>query len=199
MATYKNTSGDYTITGATANAVFTINYANTIFNGNVIYTVPAVTSAAFITVAANNTGAIYAAGLLAQTGPTTYAGLRFDSPGNVWQLSTSVYANGEPVTSYANIATGSATVGGPEGAVQFNQSSSLGGNANLLFDYANSSLSLTGVQYFGYQSMPSNVANTVAIYSNTTGSGGTGLYFTSDTASDELVSKSKAIVYGIIF
>lgn len=197
MATYKNTSGDYTITGATANAVFTINYANTVFNGNVIYTVPSVSVAPFITVAANNTGAIYAMGLLAQTGPSTWAGLQFNVNANNWQTSNSVYANGNPINSYANIFTGS--IGGSNTQIQFNNDNQFDANANFTYDYANSSLGLNGVQYFGYQSMPSNVTNTVAIYSNTTGSGGTGLYFTSDTASDELVSKSKAIVYGIIF
>jgi hypothetical protein len=43
------------------------------------------------------------------------------------------------------------------------------------------------------------VANTVAIRSSNIGSGGTGLYFKSVEASDELVSKTKAIVFGIIF
>jgi hypothetical protein len=43
------------------------------------------------------------------------------------------------------------------------------------------------------------LANTVTIYSNTVGSGGTGVYFTSPQASDELVSKSAAIVFSIIF
>jgi hypothetical protein len=39
----------------------------------------------------------------------------------------------------------------------------------------------------------------VVIYSNVVGAGGTGLYFTSAAANDELVSKSKAIVFSIIF
>jgi hypothetical protein len=55
------------------------------------------------------------------------------------------------------------------------------------------------VQYLGYQSVPPNVANTVAIFSNAIGSGGTGLYFTSNSANDELVSKSADIVFSIIF
>ena len=199
MTTYKNTSGDYTITGATANAVFTINYANTVFNGNVIYTVPATTDFAFLTVAANNTGAIQDGGLLMKTGASSYAGLRFDVPGNVWQLSSAVYSNGAPIASYANIATGSATVGAPEGAIQFNQSSSLGGNVNLTFDYANSVVTLKGSQAFGNTATPANVSNAVTVYSNAVGSGGTGLYITSSAAADELVSKSKAIVFAIIF
>ena len=37
------------------------------------------------------------------------------------------------------------------------------------------------------------------LYHKTEGSGGTGVYFRTTTTNDELVSKSKAIVYGIIF
>jgi hypothetical protein len=37
------------------------------------------------------------------------------------------------------------------------------------------------------------------LYGNIAGSGGTGVYFVDGSTSDELVSKSKAIVYGIIF
>jgi hypothetical protein len=47
--------------------------------------------------------------------------------------------------------------------------------------------------------LPANVANSVVLYSNTVGLGGTGLYFTSANAAGELVSKTKAIVFGIIF
>jgi hypothetical protein len=54
MASFKNVNSDYTLTCNQGNGVFTIN-AQTVFNGNVIYTVPAVTDFAFLTVAANNT------------------------------------------------------------------------------------------------------------------------------------------------
>ena len=71
MSTYKTVNGDYTLTCDDGNGLFTVN-AVTIFNGNVIYTVPTVTVSPFITVAANNTGNLYAMGLIAQTGPATY-------------------------------------------------------------------------------------------------------------------------------
>jgi hypothetical protein len=195
---YKTVNGDYTLTCNDGDGIFTVN-AQTVFTGNVTYTVPATTVAAFTTVAANNTGAITDGGLLMQTGPTTFAGLRFDTTSNVWQISTSVNSAGAPVASYANISTTSAVPGGPNLSVQFNQGNSFSGSANLRFDYGNSYLTLDGAQYIGYKSTPPNVANTVAIYSNAVGGGGTGLYFTTAAASDELVSKSKAIVYGIIF
>jgi hypothetical protein len=199
MSTYKNTSGDLTLTGDNGLATLTINYAATVFNGNVIYTVPAVTDFAFLTVAANNTGGITDGGLLMQTGPTTFAGLRFDVASNTWQISSSVNSLGAPVASYANIATGAATAGGANTQLQFNDNNSFGGSANLTFNTANNELFLSGFQALANTATPANVANAVAVYSNAVGGGGTGLYFTSTSANDELVSKSKAILYGIIF
>ena len=196
---YKDVSGDYTLTCEGGVGIFTINAANTIFNGNLTYTGNLTPVDDFIVVAANNTGAITDMGLLAQTGVTTFAGLRFNTTSNAWQISTSVTSAGAPIASYANISTSSATPGGNQGEIQFNQSGTFGGNNSLLYDYANSRLYLNGVQYFGFQATPPNLANTVTIYSNTVGSGGTGVYFTSPQASDELVSKSAAIVFSIIF
>jgi hypothetical protein len=153
----------------------------------------------FIIVAANNTGTVTDMGLLAQTGPTTFAGLRFDVTANVWQISSSVYGNGGPVTAYANIATGNATVAGANRNIQFNNSGGFAGNANFSFDFANSLVTVNGAQAFGNTATPTNVSNSVTVYSNAVGSGGTGLYITSSAAADELVSKSKAIVFAIIF
>jgi hypothetical protein len=79
MSTYKNTSGDLTMTGDGGLATLTVNYANTVFNGSLTYTGNLSTVDDFIIVAANNTGTVTDMGLLAQTGPTTFAGLRFDT------------------------------------------------------------------------------------------------------------------------
>lgn len=46
---------------------------------------------------------------------------------------------------------------------------------------------------------PSSVTGTNQIYAKTPDGGGTGVYFVNDTASGEMVSKAKAIVFGIIF
>jgi hypothetical protein len=198
MTTYKTVNNDYTITCDDGAGIFTVN-AQTVFNGNVTYTVPAVTDFAFTTVAANNTGAITDGGLLMQTGPSTFAGLRFDVTSNTWQISSSVNSAGAPVASYANIATGAVTAGGANTQLQFNNNNSFGGSANLTFTTTTNELFLSGHQAFANTATPANVANAVAIYSNVIGGGGTGLYFTSAGANDELVSKGKAIVYGIIF
>jgi hypothetical protein len=200
MTTYKTVNNDYTITCDDGTGIFTVN-AQTVFNGNVTYTVPAVTDFAFTTVAANNTGAITDGGLLMQTGPTTFAGLRFDVTSNTWQISSSVNSAGAPVASYANIitTTSAAVAAGSNTQIQFNNNGAFGATANLSFDTATNKLFLSGHQVFANTSTPANVANAVTLYSNVVGGGGTGLYFTSASANDELVSKGKAIVYGIIF
>ena len=198
MASYKNVNTDYTLTCNDGNGIFTIN-AQTIFNGNVIYTVPATTDFAFLTVAANNTGAITDGGLLMKTNANSYAGFRFDTTVSAWQTSPNVYANGFPITAYANLT------GVPSGAntqIQFNNNNLFGASANLTFDQATSQLRLTGTQIFDkINVLPANVANAVVVYSNTVGAGGTGLYAQSADAggADELVANYKAIVYGIIF
>ena len=196
---YKNTSSDYTITVNNGVGTFTVN-ANTVFNGNVTYSVPATTTFAFLTVAANNSGNITDMGLLAQKSPTTFAGLRFDTAANTWQISNAVNADGSAITSYANIGTSALAVGGANTQVQFNQNSALGASANLIFDYANNILKIQGVEVLGnIGTSPSVPSNAVALYNNTIGGGGTGVYVLSSSVNDELVSKSKAIVYGIIF
>lgn len=199
MASFKNTSNDYTITVAGGYGIFTVNAANIRLNGNITQTGNTTVSIPFFTVAANNSGVITDMGLLGQTGPTTFAGLRFDTVANAWQISSSVTSGGAPIASYANIATGNASAGGANTQIQFNSSGTFAGSANLAFDSANNQLYLSGHQTFVNTAIPTNTANAVAVFSNVPGGGGTGLYFTSAAASDELVSKSKAIVYGIIF
>jgi hypothetical protein len=198
---YKDVSGDYTLTCEGGVGIFTINAANTIFNGNLTYTGNLTTVDDFIVVGANNTGAVGNLGLLTGLNVSTnsYAGLRFNADVNAWQISANVYGNGAPNTAYANIATGNATVGGANTQIQFNDSNSFGASANLTFDKSTNRLTLTGHQALANVATPANVSNSVVIYSNAVSAGGTGLYFTSAAANDELVSKSKAIVFSIIF
>ena len=198
---YKDVSGDYTLTCEGGVGIFTVNAANTIFNGNLTYTGNLTTVDDFIVVGANNTGAVANLGLLTGLNVTTnsYAGLRFNADVNAWQISANVYGNGAPNTAYANIATGNATVSGANTQIQFNDSSAFGASANLTFDKSNNRLTLTGHQALANVATPANVSNSVVIYSNVVSAGGTGLYFTSAAANDELVSKSKAIVFSIIF
>lgn len=203
MASFKNVNDNYTLNvGTDANGVyngsgtFTIN-AQTVFEGNVTYNVPSTTTSAFYIAAANNTGTITDMGLLGQTGQTTFAGFRFDTLVNAWQTSPNVYGNGAPITAYANIGS---TPGGDDTQIQFNNNGVFAGIANLTYSIPNNQIRINGSEAFGNIGViPGNVANAVVLYSNAVGQGGTGLYFTSSTANDELVSRRNAIIYGIIF
>lgn len=46
---------------------------------------------------------------------------------------------------------------------------------------------------------PASATGAKLVYADTAGGGGTGIYFVDGSTNDELVSKSKAIVYGLIF
>jgi len=163
----------------------------------------------FITVAGNNAGAGAGAtfpqqGLVAQTGNTgtpTFAGLRFNNDTTSWQISSNVTAAGAAITAYSNISLGGSTVPGqPANSIQFNIGNIFTGNTNFTFDYSIGQVSLDGsIALKRLASVPSAIATTQIIYANTPGSGGTGLYIRDSTISDELVSKTKAIVFGIIF
>jgi hypothetical protein len=141
MASFKNVNTDYTLNVGTpaGNGIFTVN-AQTVFNGNVTLNIPSVTTSAFLTVAANNTGAITDMGLIGQTGANTFAGLRFDVANSAWQISNNVSANGEPITAYANINNPA----GANTAIQFNNDGVFGGSSNLTFDTSINLLSLDG-------------------------------------------------------
>jgi len=200
MATYKNINSDWYITVDSGVGTIYID-GNLDITGNVSYVSEIAVNDAFIVVAANNTGTVNDMGLVAtKVANSAYAGLRFDVAANSWQISNSVYANGAPIAAYANIAGGGAgTVAGTDTQIQFNATGAFGASANLTFDYSAQKLTLLGHQVFGNTVAPANVANAVAVYSNAVSAGGTGLYFTSTSANDELVSKSKAIVFAIIF
>ena len=205
---YKTVNGDYTLTCNDGNGIFTVN-AQTVFAGNVTYSVPAVSVAPFLTVAANNTGAITDGGLLMQTGPTTFSGFRFDTAANVWQVSSSVTSLGVPIAPYSNLGS----PGGSTTTVQFNQNGVFAGSTAFTFDNVSNSVSMANAVTIGgalnvrgvevlsnIGSAPTAVANSVSIYNNAPGAGQTGLYVTGNTiATDEVISATRAKLYSIIF
>ena len=155
----------------------------------------------FILLNASNTGSYSSnSGVLTHITSSTFAGIRYSDDTGQWELSVNTSSSGETGT-WTPISTGAAvTPGGANTNIQFNDGGSFGGNANLSFDYAASKLTLQGHEVFGnIGTAPSAVANSVAVYHNAEGSGGTGLYIKSTTTEDELVSKAKAIVFSIIF
>ena len=202
MATVKNTSGNYTITVADGLGLLTIN-ADLDVIGNITYIDSSELKVTdpFITVAANNNGAIQSMGLVAQKTTTTFAGLRFNIVSGDWEISDSVDANGAPISAYVTIASG--TVGGTPGApvnsVQFNNAGVFGGNSKFTFDSANTKVGITGQLVLGnIATTPAATANSAALYNNTEGAGGTGVYVRSTTVDDELISKRKALAYSLV-
>jgi hypothetical protein len=155
----------------------------------------------FILLNASNTGS-YAAnsGVLTHITSSQFAGIRYNDYLGLWEVSNNTSTSGE-TGSWSPITTGaSSTPGGANTDVQFNDDGTFGGNANFSFDRAINKLTLQGHEVFGnIGTAPGAVANAVAVYHNAEGSGGTGLYIKSTTSEDELVSKSKAIVFSIIF
>lgn len=201
MTVYKNTNSDYTITVDGGTGTFTIN-ANLDVVGNITYidSTELQVQDPFITLNNSNTGTYVAnSGILTHTSLNTYAGIRYNKTDLRWEISDSTNVTGTS-GSWSTISTGNATVSAPNAAVQFNDNGAFGGSLNLLFDTATASLNLIGYQVYGnLSSTPSYTGNGVALYNQTIGSGGTGLYVKNSVVNDELVSKSAAIVYSIIF
>jgi hypothetical protein len=205
MATHKRVDGTYYIN--TVNSIDNVEitthtvkvFGNLDVQGNITYidTTELEVTDPFITLAANNSGAYSNVGILAQkaSAPNTYASLRWNTNSGTWQISSDN-------STFVDIASGntSTTPGGVNTAIQFNNAGAFGGNVNYLFDPANAKVTLQGHQVFGnIATAPAAVANSVAVFHNAEGSGGTGLYVKSPSVEDELVSKSKAIVFAIIF
>ena len=205
MATHKRVDGTYYID--TVNSIDNVEitthtvkvFGNLDVQGNITYidTTELDITDPFITLAANNTGVYSNVGILAQkaSAPNTYASLRWNTTSGTWQISPDN-------VNFSDIAAGntSTTPGGVNTDIQFNNSGAFGGNVNYSFDVANARVTLQGHQVFGnIATAPAAVANSVAVFHNAEGSGGTGLYVKSPSVEDELVSKSKAIVFAIIF
>ena len=143
MTTYKNTSGDLTYTvRPDGKGTFTIN-ANLVVNGTQTTTGGNSNSSPFFTVAANNTGTLTDMGLIAQKTSNTFAGLRFDTTANTWQISSSVLANGYPVSNYANLLSVNSAAGSNT-QIQFNNNTTFGASPNLTFDFNNNILGISG-------------------------------------------------------
>lgn len=199
MTTYKTTSGDYTITVNNGVGTMTVNAATLNVTGNITYVDDLSVTDAFITVADQNDGSVHDMGLLAQKTPGAYAGLRFDTVLNEWQVTPQT-TNGTDGTWQAIATTGALSPGLPNASIQFNSGNVFTGSANLLYDSTNAQITLSGRIALGnIGTTPVAVANSAVIYNNTMSTGGTGVYFVNGTTSDEFVSYTKAKLYSIIF
>jgi hypothetical protein len=176
-------------------------------SGNVTSVSELAVDDAFIVVAANNSASanVTDSGLVATkpTTPQTFAGLRFDTITNRWQISSNVTSAGAAIDAYQDLASGGTGVpGGNVRDIQINDGA--GGftaSNNFEFDIANNQVTLNGHQVLGnIGTAPAAVANSVAIYNNAPGAGATGLYTVgTTTTADELISLTRAKLYAIIF
>ena len=160
----------------------------------------------FILVNASNTGTYEAnSGILTHTSNTVFAGLRYNSTIAAWQASDDTDATGE-TGLWLDVALGNVITraAGNIYQIQFNageaQDYQLAANANFIFDAANSAIALQGNLVLGnVANSPSATANSVTLFHNAQGAGGTGVYVKSTTVEDELVSKNTAMLFSIIF
>jgi hypothetical protein len=202
MASYKNLNSDWYIDVNSGVGTIYLN-GNLDVVGNITYVTEIAVNDAFIIVAANNTGTVTDMGLIAQKTVNTYAGLRFDTGANAWQVSSSVNEDGTAVAPYVTLASGNTgTPGGNVGDIQVNDGA--GGftaNNNFEYDVANNKVTLAGHQVLSnIGTAPAAVANSVAIYNNAPGAGATGLYTVgTTTTADEVISLTRARLYAIIF
>jgi hypothetical protein len=209
MKNYKRVDGDYIIELVNQTDVLTLNSqtvevtGNLEVSGNVTYinTEQLTVNDPFLLLNKNESGSYNAtSGLVAHKTATTYAGLRFNTVSNAWEITSNTDEDGSSGTWSAIAGGASGTVAGANTQVQFNDSGSFGAEANFTYDSATNQIGLDGsIALTDQGGAPSSVASATVLYGDTVGGGGTGVYFVDDTTSDELVSKSKAIVYGIIF
>lgn len=208
MTSYKRIDGDYYITTINPGDKVYIQTdevdvaGNLTVSGNLTYinvTELNVTDP-FILVNASNTGTYSSnSGLLTHKTSSDYAGLRYNNNSAQWEISTSTSSSGITGT-WQPIIAGGITASGANTEIQYNDGGVLGANAAFTFDYANSQMTLDGTLALAYNgATPSSIANTATVTSDIPGSGGTGIYFNNNSNQDELISKSKAIVFSIIF
>lgn len=145
------------------------------------------------------------------------------------QVADPVASADAATKSYVDTASSSIVAAGVENSLQFNTSNTFDGDSNLLYDgtsltvgntnistgaitvddtNGNLELSANGTGTLYARSVvrmenesgdPSTITGSNQLYAKTADAGGSGLFFVNDDTEDELVSKSKAIVFGIIF
>ena len=185
-------SGNLTVTGTT-NSVET---TNTRISDNTI-TLNQGESGAGVTAVTS--------GIEIERGSLDNALLVFDEVTDTFQIST------DGGSSYTALATG----GGGLNNVVEDTTPQLGGDLdvngkNIVSAASNEDIAIipsgtgkvtieAGLKLNDQAITPTSAAGATVLYADTASGGGTGLFFVDGSTSDELVSKSKAIVYGLIF
>lgn len=153
----------------------------------------------FIVLNSSNTGFYPSnSGVLTHTAVSTFAGIRYDRDAGQWEVSGNTDATGL-TGSWAPLSTGGA-IGGANTDVQFNDGGFFGGNSNFTFDKSTNKVKVTGQMVLGnIDTTPAATANSAALYNKQEGEGGTGVYVRSTTVNDELISRTQAKKFALIF
>lgn len=124
------------------------------------------------------------------------------STNTIYQNNSSVTVHDTGTNSYVETIIDGATLSRLNSSgftIDTLSSYTTNGNLTITAD-GTGEVAISKVVNMPYQgSTPASAVSTNKFYAATPSSGGTGLFFVNPTYSDELVSKTKAIVYGIIF
>ena len=216
--TKRISTGDYNLTTAAtaANVVVTTDtfkiFGNLFVQGNtsVINVANISTADPTITLNSNVTSPFQG-----NSGIQVNRGSGYAEPALYWNetvLAWQTVTNIADIGTYINIGSGagSGSVGtGVAGHLPYYASSTdtvVDAGNNLTWNGANlltitGNVQTTGLRFANTAGAPTAVTGNIALSGNTTGGslGGTGIYFNNNVESDELVSKTKAIAYSIIF
>ena len=216
--TKRISTGDYNLTTAAtaANVVVTTDtfkiFGNLFVQGNTSIINVANISTADPTITLNSNVTVPFQG---NSGIQINRGSGYAEPALYWNetvLAWQTVTNIADIGTYINIGSGagSGSVGtGVAGHLPYYAASTdtvVDAGNNLTWNGANlltitGNVQTTGLRFVNTAGVPAAVTGNVALSGNTTGgtAGGTGIYFNNNVESDELVSKTKAIAYSIIF
>lgn len=200
MSTTKKINGDYkviadnvTITGnlTVSGTQTTVNSVDTAINDRVIVLNDGESSAG---VSGGTSG------IEVDRGTSTNARFVYDEVTDAWQLddgSGSLVPVVQSVTGLTEVVDDTSPQLGGDLDVNGNKIGQASADVTILAEEVN--LDADAVRILNNPGTPSSEAGYNKLYAATPASGGTGLFVTNSTATEELVSKSKAIVFGIIF
>lgn len=210
MATYKRIDGDYNITTLNANDNVNVTTDTVVINGNLkvagnvtyIDVTELNVTDPFIALNVSNTGSYSSnSGVLTHKTSSEFAGFRYNNTAGFWEISVSTDQTG--LTGlWETIATANsaAIAAGSNTQIQFNNSGVFGASDRFTFDKDSGAMTLQGHEALGNLGVsPAAVANSVVLYHKAQTSGGAGIYAKTTTTDSELIGKTQAIVYSLIF
>ena len=144
------------------------------------------------------------AGIEVERGSLDNTWLVFDENDDKWKIS---YDGGSSFVVFVSSATGLTTVvddtspelGGDLDINGFNIVSTVSNENIEIIPNGTGTLSVQAAIKLTDQSAPTQVSNSTLIYSAAQTGGGSGVYFVDSAVSGELVSRKKAVLYGLIF